>query len=301
MSTPTMIIEPRLAQSSPASALNLPKSEYIWMGASGLLLLLLVILGIFHKLRMKQFAKKLSVEEFRNKDLYKKYKLAVGTIAKMEKNPDLIHSREFNLDYLRMRMAEEVFHFAIVNQIKVKVKQQISIALRPTQVAAGEKVNPNGRQVDSMFDVEYETGEAGKDLKKRVLFRVSIKLTKLPTQATSQTINQIIDCLETYLSPSDDHDNWTPTIQGRIVHIDWDQKAKPTPMLVLEQSHDGVLFRTNRPTARNASPPAPPKPIGQKNTTKGGTKISTKSKTKGSISKTKSSIENSTGATTIQK
>ena len=198
--------------------------------------------------------KKLSMEEFRNKDLQKKYKLAVGTISKMEKNPDLIHSRDFNLDYLRMRMSEEVFHFGIVNQIKVKVKQKITVALRPNQVSAGEKANVSGRQVDSMFDVEYETGEAGKDLKRRVLFRISIKLMKLPTQATSQTINQIIDCLETYLSQRDDHDNWTPTIQGRIVHIEWDQKAKPTPLLVLEQSNDGgVLFRTQRPSVNSAS------------------------------------------------
>ncbi|WP_293115224.1 hypothetical protein [Okeania sp. SIO1I7] len=288
MLTPITIVEPRLAQASPAPEVTLPKSEYIWMGASGLLLLLLIIMSIFHQVKMKQFSKKLTVEEFRNKDLQKKYKLAVATISKMEKNPDLIHSREFNLDYLRMRMAEEVFHFAIVNQIKVKVKQQISIALRPTQLAAGEKGNPSGRQIDSMFDVEYDTGEIGKDLKKRVLFRVSVKLTKLPTQATSQTINQIIDCLETYLSPSDDHDNWTPTIQGRIVHIDWDQKAKPTPMLVLEQSNDGVLFRTKRPTARNASPPPPPPPskstVGQRNATKGATtQLSTKGRTKGAI------------------
>ncbi|MEB3341436.1 hypothetical protein [Okeania sp.] len=265
--TPIIFVEPKLAQTSPTP--NLPKAEYIWMGTSGLMLVLLIILGIFHKVKIKQFHKKISVEEFRNKDLYKKYKLAVATIAKMEKNPDLIHSREFNLDYLRMRMAEEVFHFAIVNQIKVKVQQKISVALRPTQVSAGEKGNPSGRQIDSMFEIEYETGEAGKDLKKRVLFRISIKLTKLPTQATSQTINQIIDCLETYLSPSDDHDNWTPTIQGRIVHIDWDQKAKPVPMLVLEQSHDGVLFRTNRPTVKNPTLSSPKPPLHKKNITKG--------------------------------
>ncbi|MGK7918507.1 MAG: hypothetical protein AB4080_00655 [Trichodesmium sp.] len=289
MLKPTIIVEPRLAQASPPPKPSLLQTEYIWMGVSGLLLLLLISLGIFFQVKMKQFNKKLAVEDFRNKDLQKKYKLAVATIAKMEKNPDLIHSREFNLDYLRMRMAEEVFHFGIVNQIKVKVKQQISVALRPTQVAVGEKGNPSGRQIDSMFDVEYETGEVGKDLKKRVLFRVSIRLTKLPTQATSQTINQIIDCLETYLSPSDDHDNWTPTIQGRIVHIDWDQKAKPTPMLVLEQSNDGVLFRTNRPTARGAtpSPPKPPAGGGKRNVTKAKTKQSTKGKTKGSTRGTK--------------
>lgn len=260
-STQIILVEPRLAQVSPKQEQPLPfKMEYLFMGTSGLFLVLLIGLALFHKMKIKEMTKKISTEEFRNKDLQKKYKLAVATISKMEKNPDLIHSREFNLDYLRMRMSEEVFHFGIINQIKVKVKQQISVALRPTQAAAGEKANLGGKQVDSTFDVQYETGEAGKDLRKRVLFRIAIKLMKLPTQATSQTINQIIDCLETYLSQKDDHDNWTPTIQGRIVHIEWDQKAKPTPLLVLEQSNDGgVLFKTQRPSIKSASS-SPSKP-----------------------------------------
>jgi hypothetical protein len=100
--------------------------------------------------------------------------------------------------------------------------------------------------VDETFDVTYETETRGKRTK-RVLFRSQIKLTKLPTQSTSTTINQIIDCIEKFLSPNEDHDTWQPTIQGRVVLMDWDQKAKPTPLLVLEQSGEGVnvSFRTN--------------------------------------------------------
>lgn len=266
MSTHIILVESRLAQATPkpatGQASNL-KPDYLWMGASGVLLILLIGVSVFTQLKLQQLAKKLQMEEFRNRELQKKYKMAVQTVAKMEKNPDLIHSREFNLDYLRMRMSEEVFHFAIVNQIKVKVKDKISVALRPTQAAVGEKGGSagSGRQVDAMFDVEYEV-EQGGQIHKRVLFRIQIKLMKLPTQATSATINQIIDCLETYLSPGDDQDNWQPTIQGRIVHIEWDQKAKPTPLLVLEQSTEGVnvTFRTTRqpPTAKTSEPPAPP-------------------------------------------
>ncbi|MEG4167658.1 MULTISPECIES: hypothetical protein [unclassified Microcoleus] len=261
MSTQIILVEPRLAVASPKpkqAKPGDPSSDQLFMGASGLLLLLLIGLAVFTKLKLDDLSKKLKFEEFRNRELQKKYKMALETMSKMEKNPDLIHSRDFNLDYLRMRMAEEVFHFAIVNQIKVKVKEKISIALRPTQAAVGDK-NGNagsGRQVDSMFDIEYETGDPAVKIEKRVLFRIQIKLMKLPTQATSATINQIIDCLETYLSPSDDHDSWQPTIQGRIVHIEWDQKAKPTPMLVLEQSNEGVnvTFRTTRtPAGRPAN------------------------------------------------
>ena len=293
MSTQIILVEARLAVASPkpksAKPGDLPP-EQLFMGASGLLLLLLIGLAVFSKLKLDDLSKKLKFEEFRNRELQKKYKLALETMSKMEKNPDLIHSRDFNLDYLRMRMAEEVFHFAIVNQIKVKVKDKISIALRPTQGAVGDKNGTagSGRQVDSMFDIEYETGDPAVKIEKRVLFRIQIKLMKLPTQATSATINQIIDCLETYLSPSDDHDSWQPTIQGRIVHIEWDQKAKPTPMLVLEQSNEGVnvTFRTTRTPAgravnENESQLAGSKgQKGSKGSSKNATKTNTKSPAK---------------------
>ncbi|TAF05931.1 MAG: hypothetical protein EAZ76_18750, partial [Nostocales cyanobacterium] len=198
---------------------------------------------------VQRYEKKVKFEKFRTRELEKKLKLALETIRKMETNPDLIHSRDFNLDYLRMRMSEEVFHFGIVNQIKVKIKDKISTALRPGQSQQGQVgvASSAGRQVDEIFDVEHETGVPPNTVK-RVLFRIQIRLIKLPTQATSTTISQIMDCIETYLSPRNEDDSWQPTIQGRIVYMHWDQKAKPTPLLVLEQSNEGVnvTFRTTR-------------------------------------------------------
>jgi hypothetical protein len=62
------------------------------------------------------------------------------------------------------------------------------------------------------------------------------------------TIQQLIDCIETFLSPSQENDTWQPTIQGRMAHLRWDQKAKPTPLLLIEQNQEGanVTFRTQR-------------------------------------------------------
>ncbi|QFZ15831.1 hypothetical protein EH233_11300 [Anabaena sp. YBS01] len=228
----------------------------VLLATSGGLLLAVIALVVYGRLQMKQLEKKLKFEKFRAKELEKKFKLALETIRKMETNPDLVNSRDFNLDYLRMRMSEEVFHFAILNQVKIRIKDKISQALRPNQSQQGTVgiANTTGRQVDETFDVEYETGTPP-NTAKRVLFRIQIRLMKLPTQATSTTISQIIDCIETYLSPMDDEDTWQPTIQGRIAHMHWDQKAKPTPLLVLEQSNDGVnvTFRTSRQA--NASTP----------------------------------------------
>jgi len=255
MSKPIILVQ--AAPASPSSASNSPQdgsgSISIWMVTSGMLLVAVIALGVTLKLKVDGLKKKLRLEEIKNNELRKKFKLATETITKMERNPDLVHSREFNLDYLRMRMAEEVFNFAIVNQIKVKVKNKISIALRPTQASEGGVVGiaSTARKVDEIFDVEYDPSTQPKSKTKRVLFRVQIRLTKLPTQPTSMTVEQIITCIEKYLSPSNDEDgqdNWQPTIQGRIAQIHWDQKAKPTPLLVLEQTNEGtnVTFRTSK-------------------------------------------------------
>ena len=215
----------------------------------GVLLLALVAAIVYGKILIDKSDKKLKFEQFRTRELEKKLKLALEIIRKMETNPDLAHSRDFNLDYLRMRMSEKVFHLALVNQINVKIKTRITESLRPDQSKQGSVgvASYNGRQVDEIFDIEYETGVAP-NIVKRVLFRAQIRLIKLPTQATSSTISQIINCIETYLSPKQNDDSWQPTIQGRIVYMHWDQKAKPTPLLVLEQTNEGVnvTFRTSR-------------------------------------------------------
>jgi hypothetical protein len=234
----------------------------IWIGTSGMLLLLVIGLAVFLKMKTTDFQKKLKFETLKNQELQKKLKLAAETITKMERNPDLVHSREFNLDYLRMRMAEERFNFAIVNQIKIKIKDRISVALRPNHAGDVQVgIASTGRLVDETFDVEYEPGDMPRGTK-RVLFRIQVRLTKLPTQPTSVTVSQIIDCIEKYLSPSDENHTWQPTIQGRIAQLQWDQKAKPTPLLVLEQTSDGtnVTFRTtvNRRPATSSSPKQSP-------------------------------------------
>ena len=237
MITSVTSVPPTLAQTPTTEKVRLDNP---WMFATGGLFIVLIALGIYSHLQTKKLKKGLKFEEYKNKEMQKKVKLALKTISKMERNPDLIHSREFNLDYLRMRMDEERFHFAVVNQIKIKVKQKISVALRPRQAEAGMiGIASKPRSVDEIFDVEYSPKE-DTNAKKRVLFRIQIKLAKLPTQATSATIGQLIDCIENFMSPDAEDKHWQPTIQGRIAYMHWDQKAKPTPLLVIEQSNEGV-------------------------------------------------------------
>jgi hypothetical protein len=241
MATQIVVSQPSIAQAptnqTPQKGVT---TEQVWMGASFVLLLLLIGLSILYQRKSKQFEKKLRMEQFRNRELQKKYKMALSTISKMEKNPDLVHSRDFNLDYLRMRMAEEQFNTAIVNQIKAQVNDKFRAALRPKPETKGK-----ARMVDEVFDVTYQTDEYD-DSTKGVLFRIEIKLAKLPTQTTSSTIQEVTDCIEAFLRPGEEAETWQPTIQGRMAYMHWDQKAKPTPLLVLEQTQEGmnVTIRT---------------------------------------------------------
>lgn len=239
---------------STANLVNSPLLS-IWMFSTGAIFILLVGLTIYSKLQFDKLAKKLRFEELKNREIRKKLKLALRTITKIETNPDLAHSREFNLEYLRMRMDEETFYFAIVNQVKIKVKQMISLALRPNKAnqAVIGIASPSGRQVDEIFDVNYQRGKVSKQTN-RVLFRIQIKLIKLPTQPSSVTVAQILDCIETFLSPAGDQDTWQPTIQNRLAKLHWDQKAKPTPLLVLEQLGEGVNVTLSTKRISTSSP-----------------------------------------------
>ncbi|MDF5734030.1 MAG: hypothetical protein PUP92_40195, partial [Rhizonema sp. PD38] len=148
-----------------------PQAPQFLVITSGGLAVFVIVLIVYGKLQMKKLEKKLKFEKFRSREIEKKFQLALETIRKMETNPDLINSREFNLEYLRMRMSEDVFHFAIINQVKIKVKDQISQALRPNQAQQGVVgiASNNGRQVDDIFDIEYETSSS-QNYSKRVLF-----------------------------------------------------------------------------------------------------------------------------------
>ncbi len=225
-------VQPVVQPTAEASA-NAP-----WL-VSGVLLIMMVAAGVFAKLKYDQFTSKLKFEGFKNQELQKKLKLALRTITDMERNPDLIYSREINVDYLRLRMSEDLFNTMVLNQVKVRVKEQLSVALRSQSVGSGVVGIPgNARKVDEIFDVE-DLPPAGSKAKGRVLFRIQFKLTKLPTQATSKTIEDVIGCIQNFLAPPANN-RWQPTIQGRLAAMHWDQNAKPTPLLVLEQSNEGV-------------------------------------------------------------
>lgn len=231
----------------------------LWMISTGLGVTAVLLVSLHSYRQIRRLTQQLQRERYLNQDLRKKVKMALQTLSKMERNPDLIHSREFNLDYLRMRMEEEFFHAVIVNQLKAKVKQKITAALRPSPAPLGMVGGGSrARVVDEIFDVEYRLNDSAV-ANQRVLFRIQIKLAKLPTQTTSATIKELINCIEKFMDSSLEDSQWQPTIQGRIAHIHWDQKAKPTPLLVVEQSKDGVTVTFRSKNTSPLNPTTSPK------------------------------------------
>ncbi|MGD1920205.1 MAG: hypothetical protein ACFCAD_15770 [Pleurocapsa sp.] len=233
----------------------------IWAFSSLGLFLTTIGLVIYGRLKDKQLKKAIQYEQTKISSLEKRLNTALATIRQWEENPDLINSRDCNQDYIRMRMQEPVFRNVLVNQAKVKVKQFVSTAMRInlSQNAGGGIASKNGFNINETFDITYDRDSQGKSIR-LVLFRIQVKLTKLPTQSTSTTINQIDECVEMFLSPTESrkewssnsqgadrrNNNWLPSIQGHIVTMSWNQKAKPTPLLLLEQHNGGVnvSFRT---------------------------------------------------------
>lgn len=213
-------------------------------GVSLLLVLLWGAIGAatYYYWQLRKTKKQLKIESVKNHELAKKLKLALHTIDEHERNPDLINSREFNLDYLSMRMEEPYFCDIILAQIKVNLRQKVAPALMPTSADSGQV-----RKVDVVFDVSYQP-EHHDDSQIRVLFRIHVKLTKIPTHGSQSILKELEAGLENFVSASDENRNWQPTIQGRLAVISWDQNAKPTPLLVIEQTNEGanVLMRNKR-------------------------------------------------------
>jgi hypothetical protein len=68
------------------------------------------------------------------------------------------------------------------------------------------------------------------------------------------------------MSPDAEELHWQPTIQGRIANMHWDQKAKPTPLLVVEQSSEGanVTMRSRNTLPASTSTSTSTSTVGKK-------------------------------------
>ena len=121
-----------VTKTTQAVVVNESQSPPLLLFASGGMVLALIGVIVYSKILWQQSEKKLNFERFRTQELDKKLKLALENIRKLENNPDLADSRHFNLDYLRLRMSEDVFRIlkklesgVIINCLRVVIQSDI--------------------------------------------------------------------------------------------------------------------------------------------------------------------------------
>ncbi|MEB3175240.1 MAG: hypothetical protein VKN60_08680 [Cyanobacteriota bacterium] len=223
---------PVLARLSSESALEpfredppAPPWLEISFGLSGLLLILL----LWNQWSLWQTRRGLRESQGRVKTLEQELQTALPTLRQRENDPDLLGARHLNLDYLRMRLDEEVFHYTVMNQIKQKLADAINEALRSTLPGKDEL------QVNQCFEVLHALEVAHRRWQSVVLFRVQIRLAQLPTQSSSATLQQLLEAIEIFLNQDLQHPRWLTAIQNLKVALAWDDHSKPIPLLSLEQ------------------------------------------------------------------
>ncbi|NJL84503.1 MAG: hypothetical protein HC890_19075 [Chloroflexaceae bacterium] len=240
------------AQSAPTAPTpaKLPPSSWTYSGA---LAIALVGVILYCKVQLHKKDKALKLERYKNEDLQKRLHQAQEEIKRLENSEELIQTRDFLLDYLKRRLREEVFYSMTLSQIRGRVKQLVSKAVLPETKALGGV--SGGRLVEDTFDIIHEIEIRGK-LRKRSLFRVFVQLVKMPKQQHAAIMKELIECFETFLSTGGADETWQPLVQNRLTSINWNWETKPTPLLILRQSDEGLTRSYGtKLDAANKTPP----------------------------------------------
>lgn len=195
--------------------------------------LILFALVLYGKNQTKKMAKAIRSEKHKNQGLQQRLQTVLQDKHKLETNPDLIHSRDWNLDYLRIRMQEDEFRQTTMAKVKIEIEK----IFKKYVYNNSYKIDNRKPKIDANFEILRETDISGKPAK-RVLFRVKIVALQLPIQATARSIEEILNSIESSFYPTSDP-TWQPEIQGKPVFLTWDRQTKPTPLLILE-SYDDV-------------------------------------------------------------
>ncbi|MFN5516106.1 MAG: hypothetical protein ACK5CA_15545 [Cyanobacteriota bacterium] len=223
---------PVLAQISSESSLAPSREEppsAPWLEVSFGLSGLLLVVSLWSQWRLLQARRRLRQSQDRVETLEQELQTAIPALRQRESDPDLLGARHLSLDYLRMRLDEEVFHYTVMNQIKQQVTDAINAALRATLPGKDEL------QVNQCFEVLHSLEVAPQRWQAVVLFRVQIKLAQLPTQSSSATIQQLLEAIEEFLNRHLQHPQWITVIQNLKVALAWDNQSRPVPLLSLDQ------------------------------------------------------------------
>ncbi|MEB3250303.1 MAG: hypothetical protein VKK07_13270 [Merismopediaceae bacterium] len=242
----TRFSSPILAETSASSSrpASLDAPSPLLLGSVGLSAFLLLCC-LWQQWRLLQQRRAIATLQRVNQSLEAEKQSIEHQYEQEQNRTDLKDAYNLSLDYLRMRMDEEVFHYNVMNQIRNSISEMIAVSLRAETPEEGNLYL--AQTLNITYDFETYEGE----WRPAVLFRLKVRLSQFPLQSTSSTINQLLECIKVFVSHSTQQPSWQADLQGCAINISWDESQKPIPLLCLEQGELKSLTQSRRLMIRN--------------------------------------------------
>ena len=199
---------------------------------SGLVLVAILSLGSvlsgWRCLRSQQRIKQLQQEQATQTE---KLDQTLLTLQDHLNNPDLKGAKVLALDYLRMRLDEEVFRYQIIHQVQEQLTDLITQLVKSSLPEF-----PPSKQIllDRLIEIEYDLeGLEGKWYRCTVL-RIHVQLQKLPLQSSSNTIKQMVEAITFFLNHPQGQSEWKTPLQEQWLALRWESSNQPLPLLNLQ-------------------------------------------------------------------
>ncbi|MGA1623494.1 MAG: hypothetical protein ACO36E_12325 [Synechocystis sp.] len=169
-------------------------------------------------------------------------------------------SKILALDYLRMRLDEEVFHYQIIHQVEEKLTELVGSLVKSPLPEGGTT-----KQIllDRLIEIEYDLeGLEGKWYRCTVL-QIHVQLRTLPIQSSSNTIKQMLEAVTLFITHPQGKAESKMPLQEQWLKLRWESSNQPLPLLNLQNYPANnrasqtlpANTMTNTAVASNISPP----------------------------------------------
>jgi len=197
-------------------------------GLLGVILLLTSTLTGWQWFRSWQKIKQLQREKQQQADSLTQASL---TLQEHLNGPELNGAKILALDYLRMRLDEEIFRYQIIHQVQEQLTNLVTQLVKSTLPET-----PTTKQVllDRLIEIEYDLeGLEGKWYRCTVL-QIHVQLRKLPLQSSSSTVRQMVEAITLFMGHPQGQSEWKTPLQEQWLGLRWESSNHPLPLLNLQ-------------------------------------------------------------------
>jgi hypothetical protein len=223
------------------------------------ILLLTSILTGWQWLRSRRTIKQLQGEKIKQTDTLNQ---ALQTLNEYRQSSDLKGAKILALDYLRMRLDEEVFRYQVIHQLEEHFTALVSQVVKSTLPET-----PTVKQIllDRRIDVKCDLEGLEEKWYNCTVLRIHVQLRKLPLQSSSNTVKQMVEAVTFFLNHPQGQSEWKTPLQDQWLGLRWESSNDPLPLLNLQNSPAKTKeSKANRPhQAKDFSNPNPLSVLGQ--------------------------------------